>query len=195
MTDTDPARVPAAVGFSPDELALNQEGKLSDRQRAALARSRHGGRVGILIMIVLVLVFVVVIAIVVLPKINKPQHGSSQVPIVPIVAGTLAFVVLVIGLSLLRLRRRLNRLASGAVLRVDGPARTREHHLGGNVSDAGPIYGGGVRYELTIGPTTFFVAGPRVLEAFDSGAIYRAYYAAGGGHNVYNWLLSAEQIG
>ena len=104
-------------------------------------------------------------------------------------------VTIVIGLLLLRLRRRLNRLASGAVLRVEGPVRTRAHHLGGNISDAGPIYGGGVRYELTIGPTTFFVAGPQVLGAFDSAAIYRAYYAAGGGHAVYNWLLSAEQIG
>ena len=42
---------------------------------------------------------------------------------------------------------------------------------------------------------TFFVAGQRVLDAFAGGGVYRAYYAAGGGHAVMNRLLSAERIG
>ena len=186
----------AAVGFSPDELLLNRAGKLSERQRGSLGRSRRSGRTGSLVMVAVALVFVVVIGIVVLPKLDDNQHGKSHVPIVPIAAGVLVLVVLLVGLSTLRLRRRLDRLASGAVLQVDGPVRTRVHRLGGNVGDgSGPFYGGGVRYELTVGATTFFVAGPGVLDAFDSAGSYRAYYATGGGHSVYNWLLSAERIG
>ncbi len=66
--------------------------------------------------------------------------------------------------------------------------------MGGNV-ESDIDYGEGIRYELTVGTTTFFVAGQRVLDAFATGGVYRAYYAAGGGHAVMNRLLSAERIG
>lgn len=197
MTQGGVAALSSAVGFTADELALNRAGRLSDRQRDTLATVRRSGRTGSVVMAGFLLAFIVVIAVVVLPKLNDHRRGSSQVPIVPIVAAVLGLVVVVFALSALRLRRRLNRLTAGSVLRAEGPAHTRVHRLGGNVPDVGtaPIYGGGVRYELTIGAATFFVAGPAVLEAFSGGAaVYRAYYAAGGGHSVYNRLLSVERI-
>ena len=106
----------------------------------------------------------------------------------------LAFVVVIFGLSLARSRRRLDRLASGRVLVVSGPVRVRAHRMRGNI-ESDIEYGEGIRYELTVGTTTFFVAGQRVLDAFATGGVYRAYYAAGGGHAVMNRLLSAERIG
>jgi hypothetical protein len=187
--------IAAAVGFSPDELALNRVGRVSDRQRTRLAQMRRGGRIGLVVIGLFAIAFVVVIAVVLVPKLTKQQHGSSKVPIVPIVAGVLAFVLLVMTLSIVRSRRRLDRLASGVVHEVNGPARTRVHVLPGNVDDSGGSEGGGTRYELTIGSTTFYVGGKHVLDAFADGGVYRAYFATGGGHTVWNRLLSAERIG
>jgi hypothetical protein len=160
-----------------------------------LQRARTGGRRYGLFVFALLIVFVVVILVVFLPKLTKQQNDTGdKVPIVPIVIGVLAFVVLLIGLSLLRSRRRLDRLASGRVLETSGPARGRARRMHGNV-ESDIDYGEGLRYELTIGSTTFFVAGQRVLDAFSGGGSYRAYYAAGGGHAVLNRLLSVERIG
>jgi uncharacterized membrane protein YhaH (DUF805 family) len=190
--DTD---IAAVVGFNADELSLNRAGKLSDRQRSFLQRARKGGRRYGWFIIGVLVVFVVLIVVLLLPKLTKEQKGSGEdVPIVPIVLGVLAFVVLVMVLSFLRSRRRLDRLASGRVLTVTGPARGRARRMHGNI-ESDIEYGGGTRYELTIGSTTFFVAGQRVLDAFATGGVYRAYYAAGGGHAVMNRLLSAERVG
>jgi hypothetical protein len=185
----------AIVGFTADDLALNRAGRVSDRQRATLQRARTGGRRYGLLVLALLIVFVVAIVVVLVPKLNKEQHNSGEkVPIVPIVLAVLAFVVVIFGLSLARSRRRLDRLASGRVLAVSGPARVRAHRIRGN-TEGDLEYGGGIRYELTVDTTTFFVASQRVLDAFATGGIYRAYYAAGGGHAVMNRLLSAERIG
>jgi hypothetical protein len=126
------------------------------------------------------------------------QKDASGISVTPIVVGVLVLVVLIVGASILRSRRRLNRLASGVVHNVTGPARTKARRMHGNVdADIGPdsYLDGGVRYELTIGGTTFFVAGPHVLDAFRGGGTYRAYFAAGGGHAVLNRLLSVERVG
>jgi hypothetical protein len=183
------------VGFSADELALNRAGRLSDRQRGTLQRARTGGRRYGLLMLAVLVVFVVAIVVVLVPKLNKQQQGSAEkVPVVPIVLAVLAFVVVIFGLSLARSRRRLDRLASGRVLVVSGPVRVRAHRIPGN-TEGDLEYGGGIRYELTVGTTKFFVASQRVLDAFATGGVYRAYYAAGGGHAVMNRLLSAERVG
>ncbi len=133
--------------------------------------------------------------VVLVPKLKQHQDDSGdKLPIVPIVVGVLAVVVLLMGLSIWRSRRRLDRLASGRVLEVTGPARGRAHRMHGNV-DSDFDVGAGIRYELRIANTTFFVAGQRVLDAFVADGVYRAYYAAGGGHAVLNRLLSAERVG
>ena len=52
-------------------------------------------------------------------------------------------------------------------------------------------YGGGVRYEVTIGGTRFFVASRAVLDAFDDGETYRGYFV---GRGTMATLLSAEPV-
>jgi hypothetical protein len=187
----------ALLGFSEDELALNRAGRLSNRQQAMLGKARRQGRAGLLVMLVVLLAFVGVAAAIVVPTVSK-QKDASGVSAGPIVVAALVFVLLIVGLSLLRSRRRLNRLASGRVHQAVGPAQTRVRRLRGNVeADFGPeaYTDGANRYELTIGTTTFFVAGPQVLQAFEGPGTYRAYFAAGGGHAVLNRLLSVERIG
>jgi hypothetical protein len=99
-------------------------------------------------------------------------------------------------LSVLRTRRRIGRLASGVLHEAVGPAKTRVHRISGNVGDisgGGGEYGGGIRLELTIGKTMFFIASKAILDAFVTGATYRAFYATGG-HRVYNTILSVERL-
>jgi hypothetical protein len=94
-----------------------------------------------------------------------------------------------------RTRRVLGGLSSGKVREVVGAARTRARPMPANTADPSTLeYGGGHRYELTIGKTIFLVRNRAVLDAFVEGGSYRAYYASGGGR-LYNVLLSAERIG
>jgi hypothetical protein len=93
-------------------------------------------------------------------------------------------------LSIFRTKRSLSKFASGTVHAVSGPAHGRVRRLH---TDENTDVGGGMRYELTIGATTFFVGGQAVLAAFVDGAPYRAYYAAGHGRAM-NRLLSAEAL-
>jgi hypothetical protein len=182
------------LGFGEDELVLNRAGRVSPRQAEALRVARRSGSKYLIFVLLFLVAFVVVILAVVVPKATK-SSGTSSVNLTPIIAGVLAFCVLIVGLSMMRTRNRLRRLASGAVLTVSGPARTKARRMGGNVNlDTGGGYGGGMRYELSIGATTFFVRGPDVLAAFEHGGTFRAYYVAGGGHAIMNRLLSIEPI-
>ena len=188
----------ALLGFSSDELARNRVGKLSARQQGVLQTKRRSGNIGLIYVGVFAVAFAVFAGVYLIPKLNKQQHGSSKVPFGPIVFGALALVVVIMALSALRTRRRLDKLASGSVHEVVGPAKTRVHRLGGNVGDLSPGgtagYGGGIRLELTIDKTMFFVASNAILDAFQTGAMYRVFYATGG-HRVYNTILSAERVG
>jgi hypothetical protein len=192
---TIPAMMPSGLpdlagvlGFSPDELMLNRAGRVSERQVALLRRSRRVGSQWLVFVGVALVVFAVVIVAVVLPKLNTTNAGEGSVQTTPIVVGVVAFVVLIMVLSIVRTRRSLGRLASGTVYAASGPAQTRVRRLGGNEDD-----GGSLRYELTIGGATFFVGDRGVLAAFSEGAPYRAYYAAGHGRAM-NRLLSVEPL-
>lgn len=193
MESSQAARIGAALDFTDAELRGNRDGRVSERQSARLGRSRSRGRIGLVVMALFVLAFIVVIVAVVLPKIPKKQSDSSP-PLVPIVIGVLAFVFLVMALSIARTRRRLNRLTSGTIAEMTGAARTRAHRIRGNVVDvsaAGVGYGGGIRYELTIGSVRFFVPSQAVLDAFEDGRSYRGYYV---GRGIMSTLLSAEPL-
>jgi hypothetical protein len=56
----------------------------------------------------------------------------------------------------------------------------------------GPEYGGGLRYELTVGPKMFIGHGRATLATFVDGASCRAYYP--GGSRVMTALLSVERL-
>lgn len=183
------------LGFDDHELALNRAGQVSPRQAEALrVASRSGSRYLVFVLLFMV-AFVAVVLAVVVPKATH-KTGSSSANVTPIIVGVLALCALIVGWSMVRTRNRLRRLASGVVLTVSGPARTKARRMRGNVNlDTGGDYGGGMRYELSIGATTFFVRDPDVLAAFADGGTFRAYYVAGGGHAVMNRLLSIEPIG
>ena len=186
------AAIGDALGFTPEELALNRQQRLSDRQRVTLTTNRSRGRAGTMVIALVVVVFAVLIVVFLVPKLTASQATSASVPIVPIVIGVLVLMFVVMGLSMFRTRRSLDQMASGKLQLAAGPAKTRAHRLPGNVVDSsapGLGYGGGIRYELTIGSVRFFVPGQAVLDAFEDGHHYRGYYV---GRGVMNTLLSAE---
>lgn len=190
MEPRQAARIGAALDFTDKELQANRAGRASERQQARLGKSRSRGLMANVVMALVAIAFVVVILVVVLPKIPKQQAGKS----VPIVAGVLAFFLLVMVLSFIRTRRRLNRLGKGKIQQTTGVAKTRIHRMRGNVVDSsapGLGYGGGIRYELTIGSVRFFVPSQAVLDAFEDGRTYRGYYA---GRGLISTLLSAEPV-
>jgi cytochrome c-type biogenesis protein CcmE len=193
----DPTVLAGRLGFSVEELALNRTGRASPAQLARLQRDRKRGRWWLVFVALFAVAFVAVAASIMIAQLK--DHGdksSSSVPVVPIVIGVLAFVVLLVTLSLVRSRRSLDRIASGDVHQVTGPAHGRVRRMHGNVADPsapGSGTSGSLRYELTIGDVRFFVAGRGVLDAFADGAGYRAYYVAGG-NRVMNILLSAEAV-
>jgi hypothetical protein len=181
------------LDFTDEELGINRAGRVSERQQTRLGRSRKTGRIALVVMGLLVVAFIVIIATVVLPKITK-QNSDKSVPIVPIVVAVLAFVVLVMGLSIARTRRRLNRLTTGKAQQTTGAAKTRARRMHGNVVDVdapGMGYGGGMRYELTIGSVRFIVPSQAVLDVFEDGRMYHGYYV---GRGMMSMLLSAEPV-
>jgi hypothetical protein len=186
----DPAALAAVIGFSDDELVLNRAGKLSPAQNEWVQHDRRVTNVVSFIPLLVIVAFVVVIAVVVLPKISD-QKGSGSSSTVPIVIGVLVLFGVVGLLSFFRLRRSMTRRASGRVSRTEGKTKTRAHVMHGNVTSSG-AYGGGVRYELTIGRVRFFVPSQTVLDAFDTARQYRGYYV---GKGLYATLLSVEPLG
>jgi hypothetical protein len=191
----DEPRIAAAVGFSPEELALNRQARLSERQRVLLSSVRRGSLIGTLIVGVIAIAFFVVVLVVVIPKATHGEHGAALRDSKRAVYGALAVVLVILLVFWTRAVIRFNRVASGRVKYVEGPARTKARRMPGNVTDggAGPIYGGGMRYEVRIRKVTFFVRDPAVLDVFTAAGTYRAYYAAGGG-KILNLLLSVERI-
>jgi uncharacterized membrane protein YhaH (DUF805 family) len=169
----DPTVLAGRLGFSAADLAMNRAGRASPAQLARLQRDRKHGRWWLVFVLLFLVAFVGVVAFVMIPRLKDADtESSSSVPIVPIVIGVLAFVVLLMTFSLLRSRRSLDRIASGTVHQVTGPASGRTRRMHGNVADPsapGSGYGGGLRHELTVGGVRFFVSGKAVLDAFVDG--------------------------
>ncbi len=177
------------MGFTQEEIAANRAGRLSDAQRERMKSSRSRGRAGTVVMSVVVVAFIAVITVVILPRVSNGP-GSSTSVLASI--GALGLIAVVMSISILRTRRSLDKLVPAQVERIEGVTATREHALHGNVGDpsTGMIgYGGGVRYEVTIGGTRFFVQSKAVLDAFEDGRSYRGYYV---GRGIMATLLSAE---
>jgi len=185
----DATGLAAAIGFSDDELALNRAGKLSPAQNDRVQHDRRLTNVVSFIPLLIIVAFVVVIAVVVLPKLSN-QKGSGSSSTAPLVIGVLVLFGVVGLISFFRLRRSMTRRASGRVSRTEGATKTRRHVIHGNVTSTG-AYGGGVRYELTIGRVRFFVPSQTVLDAFDTARQYRGYYV---GKGLYATLLSVEPL-
>lgn len=168
-----------ALNFTDEDLAANREGRLGPTQQGRLTKTKGRSQVMNIITGVVFLVIMGVIAFYVLPM----YVGSAASAAVPIIVAVLVLVVLIIGFTIWRSRRKLSRL-DGAVLWTAGEASAR-HGMA-------PISGGGMMpmYRLSIGEMTFALASPEPMRAFVSGHQYRGYYVQG----TLPILVSAEKL-
>jgi membrane-bound ClpP family serine protease len=169
-----------ALNFTDEDLVANRAGKLGPTQQGRMTTTKGRSQVTNLIFGAVFLVIIVVIGFSVLPQYLSSSAAGQYVPIV---VGVLILVVLIIGFTILRSRRKLNRL-DGAVLVTQGAADTR--------AGVAPVSGGAMLpvYRLSIGSVTFALSSPEPMRAFVSGQQYKAYYVQG----TLPILVSAEPV-
>ena len=160
-------------GFTEADLASNRAGRLSPTQQAKMTKAKGQSQVANLVFGVIFVVFIVVIAVIVLPPLLAPQLSNSSAVPPGIIVLVLAVVLGIIAFSLLRSRRKLNRV-DGAVLMTEGEASVRE----GRAPVADQMLSFGV-YRLKVGSVTFPISTAEQLRAFSDGQRYRVYYVKG----------------
>lgn len=168
-----------ALDFTDDDLAANREGRLGPTQQGRLTKSKGRSQVVNLISAAVFLVIMIVIAVYVLPMYLTGPAASAA----PIIFGVLILVVLIIGFTTWRSRRKLTRL-DGAVLMTEGEASAR---MGGAQVSGGAML---PMYRLSIGKVPFALASPEPMRAFVNGHRYRGYYVQG----TLPILVSAEKL-
>ena len=189
-SDDGTAILGPALGFTADDLESNRAGRLSEAQHELVLSHQRRANALTAVSVLIFLVFFGVIAAIVIPQVSN-QKGSGSSSEVPLVIGVLVLMVVLLGLSALRTRRNFARRTGGLVSRVEGPAKTRVHHIHGNIASGVP-YGGGIRYELTIDHVMFIMPSHKVLDLFEAGAPYRGYYVGKARGTI--TLLSAERV-
>ena len=167
------AALQAAFHFTDDDLVANRAGRLSPTQQTRMTAAKGRSQVANLIFGAIFVVIVVVIAVIVLPPLLAPQPANSSAVPPGIIVLVLVVVVGIIGLTILRSRRKLTRL-DGAVLVTEGPAKTRQGSAG--VADDTVSL---AVYRLTVGSVTFPLSSAAQLAPFADGQRYRVYYVKG----------------
>lgn len=169
-----------ALNFTDEDLVANRAGKLGPTQQGRMTTTKGRSQVTNLIFGAVFLVIIIVIGAYVLPQYLSSSAAGQTVPII---VGVLILVVLIIGFTIIRSRRKLNRL-DGAVLMTQGEANAR----GGVV----PTSGGAMLpiYRLSVGSVTFALSTPEPMHAFVNGKQYKAYYVQG----TLPILVSAEPV-
>ena len=170
------------LGFTGDELALNQQGRVSERQQAMLGKANKTVNVFSRLMIVVVIVFVVIAAVV-------AASSSSSSETAPYIVGAVALVVVVMTFSIRRTLGASARLVKANVQHAEGPARHRVVKFGESVDNPG--MGGGVRFDIQVGEQRLTCPSQAAMESFTEGALYRVHYIREASLHV---LLSAEPL-
>jgi hypothetical protein len=170
----------ATIGFSSEELALNRQGRVSDRQQAMLTQAKKTVNV--------FSVFVVVVAVVFIGIGVTVASSSSSELILP-VAATVVVVGLIMFLSIRRTVRAAGRVATARIQHAEGPVAHRVVKLHGNVDD--PSSMGGVRYEIEVGGERLVVLSEAAMNSFQEGSPYRVHFVREASLHV---LLSAEPL-
>lgn len=160
-------------GFTEADLASNRVGRLSPTQQARMTKAKGQSQIANVIFAVVFLGIIIAIAVFVLPPLMAPQPANSSAVPPGIIVLVLVLVVGIVAFSALRSRRKLNRL-DGAVLTVEGEAKTRE----GRAEVADSMMSLGI-YRLTVGSVTFPISTEGQLRAFTNGQRYRVYYVKG----------------
>lgn len=168
-----------ALEFTDEDLAANREGRLGPTQQGRLTKTKGRSQVMNIVTGAVFLVIVMVIAVYVLPTYLTGPAAQAA----PIIVAVLILVVLIMGFTVWRSRRKLSRL-DGAVLSTTGEASARQGMT--------PISGGRMMpmYRLSIGEVTFALSTPEPMQAFVNGDQYRAYYVRG----TLPVLVSAEKL-
>lgn len=178
-----------ALDFTAADLDANRTGRLSDSQQQHMNLQSKRGKSYNLVMGGVFLVFAIIIVTVVLPKLNDNSSSgtsgsSSSVP--PwIIFVVLAVVALIVLRTLLKTRKGMGRVAAGAVLSVEGPAKTKATNRG-NVDQMMSM----AIFRLKVGKVTFPLSSARQLGGFVDGVNYRCYFVRG----TLPVLISAEEI-
>lgn len=184
-------RLQSALGFTAADLDANRAGRLSDSQQAHLDVDSRRGKSLNLVMVGVFVAFTAIIAVVVVPRMssNSTDPGSASSSSVPpwIIVAVIAVVALIMLRTFLKTARGMGNIRSGAVLSVEGPARTKAVTRG-NVTDDVVIAPMAV-YRVKVGNVNFPVDAKK-HGAFDDGVSYRCYYVKG----TLPVLISAEQI-
>jgi hypothetical protein len=170
----------ATLGFSGDELSLNRQGRVSDRQQGLLTRAKKTVNVFSVFVIVVMVVFVCVAVAI--------AASSSSELVLPI-AATIVFVGLVMGLSIRRTVRAGARVATARIQHAEGPVAHRVVKLHGNVDD--PTSMGSVRYEIEVGGERLVVPTEAAMNSFHEESPYRVHFVREASLHV---LLSAEPL-
>ena len=174
----------AALNFTDEDLVANRAGRLGPTQQARMTKLKGRGQIINIVYAVMFAVIIGVIALFVIPQYTAAADaGSSSAVPTWLIAAIIAGVVLIIGFTVLRTRRRLTRL-DGAVLMTEGEANGRQGLVPMAETAMAPIF------RLSIGKVTFALSTPEPLAAFTNGKRYRGYYVKG----TMPVLVSAEEI-
>ena len=174
----------AALSFTDEDLVANRAMRLSPTQQSRMAKMQGQGQIANIVFGIVFAVVLIAIAAFVLPPLFAPQPANSSAVPPGIVVLVIVVVVGIIGLSLLRTRRKL-RGVTGALLVVEGEVKT-SIRAAGNVDQLGV----GMMFRVKVGSVTFAVQRPDQVQAFHDGGRYRAYYVQG----TLPILVSAEQL-
>ena len=157
------SRLQRVLDFSTDDLLANQQGSLTEHQRAiARAKYRQFVRNGLLGLLAFWLVFVVIVILSVSAKGTQPQDKQALVYVL------LAITVIFSLICLISVRQGRD-LRAGRVASVEGQAKTQFVRYRTRYSSS-------TGYEVLIGRQKFRLNSEADLAAFENGARYRVYY-------------------
>ncbi|MEO8528068.1 MAG: hypothetical protein ABI435_03225 [Pseudolysinimonas sp.] len=174
----------ATWGFTEADLATNRAGKLSPTQQTKMTKAKGQSQVMNLVFGAIFGVILIVIGVIVIPPLLAPQPANSSAVPPGIIVLVIVVVAGIMGFSLMRSRRKLNRL-DGAVLMTEGEAKTKEGEA--SIGDDALSMS---TYRLKVGSVTFPLSTAAQLGVFSDGQRYRVYYVKG----TLPIIVSAETV-
>jgi hypothetical protein len=186
------------INFTPDDLAVNRQGALTQAQQERLKDlMSKGSRTGLIAGLLVILITVGGLGYMILSGTNDPEspfNGIAQNA--PLVIGVAAVILVFYMLMLvIGLNRSKNMAAGGAKVRgLTGKIKVESMEIG-SLSAAGMVMkaagGPTVSYKIKVGRDTIYTTDMDIASAFEPGATYRVYVIG----NKPGWIIvSAEAV-
>jgi len=178
--DANMSRLNSAFGFTDEELLVNKQNILSERQKETIKKHYKGRNFGILIALVAVISSLIFFAIMIYTSFDTDSREFKESFPYFILAGTVftGIFLFFILLSLIKSRDlRKGRISyeEGIISRADNiPSKSR-------LSE----------FVIRIGKTYFIFYNPAEYYAFENGKRYGIYFVR---NNKFNIILSAEEL-